>query len=438
MNRTWLVLTLLFTGMALTACAPTATPTPAPTAKPSPPAPTSTSAPAPPTPTRPPAPTATAMIMPPASATPTTAVAPTQTPVAANTPPPIPKATAKIQTPAVSTDVIARGLVVPWAVDFASDGRIFVSERQGRIRIIKDGQLQAEPWLTLDVAAVGEGGLLGLALDPDFARNKYVYVAYTYSAADRLLNRLARLREDTSGNGVLDKILLDAVPGNSTHDGGRVRFGPDGKLYWTMGDAQQQPAAQNASALNGKILRLNADGSIPADNPFAGSPVFAYGLRNPQGLAWQPHSDRLYATDHGPSGGQNCCRDEVNHIEAGKNYGWPEITGDQTRQGMEPPVIHSGDWATWAPSGATFVSGGPWNGSLLVAGLRGLTLYRIVLDENDPRRVTGVENVFANQFGRLRDVAQGPDGAIYLLTSNRDGRGQPTADDDRLVRVTIR
>jgi glucose/arabinose dehydrogenase len=236
-----------------------------------------------------------------------------------------------------SVDVVATGLDTPWALAFAPDGRIFVTERAGRIRIVKDGALQPEPWMTLQVAEVSEAGLLGLAIDPNFAENRYVYVAYTYRSGGGLANRLARLREDpATGKGVADKVLIDNVPGANNHDGGRVKFGPDGKLYWTMGDAQNMASAQNRGSLNGKILRLNPDGSVPTDNPFPNSYVYSFGHRNPQGLAWQPGTGRLYETEHGPSGEKGCCRDEVNFIEAGKNYGWPTATGSDTQPGMFP------------------------------------------------------------------------------------------------------
>lgn len=345
------------------------------------------------------------------------------------------------QQAAPTVDVLVTGLDTPWALAFAPDGRIFLSERPGRIRIIKDGQLQADPWMTIPVAEAGEGGLLGLALDPNFDQNLYVYVAYTYRAANgQLTNRLVRLREDTTtGKGAEDKVLIDNVRGNSNHDGGRVKFGPDGKLYWTTGEAQNGPLAQDRNSLNGKILRLNPDGSIPADNPFPNSYIYSYGHRNPQGLAWQPGTGRLYETEHGPSGiDGGCCQDEVNYIEPGKNYGWPTISGSRTAQGMVTPILQSGSNATWAPSGATFVTNGPWAGSLLFAGLRGVSLYRVTLDPNDPRKVTGSEQLLANQYGRLRDVVEGPDGALYVLTSNRDGRGSPAADDDKVLRLTLK
>jgi len=344
------------------------------------------------------------------------------------------------QTPALSTEAVLRGLEAPWAIDFAPDGRIFLTERPGRIRIARDGQLQTAPWMTLEVADVSEAGLLGLALDPQFAQNRFVYVAYTYrSATGRLVNRLVRLRDDpATGRGTLDRVLMDEVAGAPNHDGGRVRFGPDGRLYWTMGDAQQQDLAQDRASPNGKILRLNADGTIPGDNPLPNSPVYSVGHRNPQGLSWQPGTRRLYATEHGPSGGQGCCRDEVNYIEPGGNYGWQVITGDERRDGMLPPVIHSGTSLTWAPGGAAFVSRGPWAGSLVFTGLRGQALYRVVLDPNDPRKVVNFETLFERQFGRLRDVVEGPDGALYILTSNRDRRGSPAPDDDRVIRLTVR
>ncbi|MBI2988005.1 MAG: PQQ-dependent sugar dehydrogenase [Deltaproteobacteria bacterium] len=337
-------------------------------------------------------------------------------------------------------EVLVEQLDTPWAIAFAPDRRIFLTERRGRIRVIKGGKLQKEPWMEIDAYETGEAGLMGLALDPEFERNRLVYAAYTYrNSAGQIRNRLARLREDPAkGKGVMDKVLEDGARAARNHDGARVKFGPDGKLYWTMGDAQNADSAQELSSLNGKILRVNPDGTIPSDNPFKNSPVYSYGHRNPQGLAWQPGTGRLYATEHGPSGFQGCCRDEVNFIEAGKNYGWPVVRGDETRAGMVPPVLHSGESETWAPTGAAFVTRGPWAGSLVFTGLRGQTLYRVAFDKNDPRKVVAFEKHFARQFGRLRDVVEGPDGALYVLTSNRDGRGRPGAEDDRVLRITIK
>jgi len=356
---------------------------------------------------------------------------------------PAPDQTAPNQAaPDLNVESVVRDLATIWAVDFAPDGRIFLTERSGRIRTVRDGALDPEPWLTVDgVVETGESGLMGLALDPDFSTNGYVYTTYTYAAAGGgLQNRLVRLKEDrATGRGAMDTVLLDDVRGGRVHDGGRVSIGPDNKLYWTMGDSGSQDLAQSLDTLNGKILRLNLDGSIPADNPFPGSPIYSYGHRNPQGLAWQPGTGLLFALEHGPSGQQSCC-DEVNLIVPGQNYGWPRATGDQLLEGTIPPLLHSGTSreTTWAPGGATFVSSGPWASSLLFVGLRGESLYRVTLDPAGGRSVVGLEEHFKGQYGRLRDVVEGPDGALYLTTSNKDGRGRPNAGDDQLLRLTIR
>jgi glucose/arabinose dehydrogenase len=338
-------------------------------------------------------------------------------------------------------DVIAKGLVAPWAIDVARDGRLFVSERDGRIRVIKDGVLDPTPWASFTVASRpnDEGGLLGLALDADFPATGFAYVYYTYLAAGgRRQNRLVRLREQ-DGKGVMDKILLDGIVGAELHDGGRVKIGPDGKLYVTVGEAGNGALAQDLGSPNGKILRLERDGSIPADNPFPRSPIWSYGHRNPQGLAWDAFG-RLYATEHGPSGTpallQDCCHDEVNRIDAGVNYGWPVVFGSRGDKRFRDPVLESG-MDTWAPSGAAFITRGPLTGSLLFAALRGTSLNRVVFAA-DGQTVLFEEKLLVNQYGRLRDVLAIDDTTFLVLTSNRDGRGQPTADDDRVLRVSLR
>jgi glucose/arabinose dehydrogenase len=329
------------------------------------------------------------------------------------------------------------GLNVPWEMALAPDGRIFLTERPGQIRIIQNGRLQADPWMTIDVAAVGEGGLLGIALDPQFSTNHFAYVAYTFTdSSGDLKNQLVRLREDpANGKGAQDKVLLVAG-GGGNHDGGRVKFGPDGKLYWTLGETGNPDLAQDLTSLNGKILRLNSDGTIPEDNPFPGSAVYCYGNRNPEGIAWQPGTNRLYETEHGPSGGQfGVGQDEINYIEAGKNYGWPVIHGDMTQEGMVSPIRQSGPSETWAPAGCTFVIGGPWDGSFLFTGLRGQGLYRVGLDKSDPTKILTFEKLYSEVYGRLRDVVQGPDSTIYVLTNNTDGRGNPKPGDDRILQL---
>jgi glucose/arabinose dehydrogenase len=328
--------------------------------------------------------------------------------------------------------VYARGLEIPWAIAFAPDGRAFVSERPGRIRVLRPGRLDPTPAATLPVAHVGEGGLLGLALHPEFAAQPFVYVYYTYQQ-NGLRNRIERLREQ-GGRLVRDRVILDDIPGAGIHNGGRILFGPDGMLYIGTGDAAQRALAQDLRSLAGKILRLTPDGGIPADNPFPGSPVYSLGHRNGQGLAWHPRTGRLYASEHGPSGEMGRAHDEVNLIRPGANYGWPEVLCGTRRPGFVDALACSGD-ETWAPSGATFVTRGTWRGRLLVANLRGAHLRMFTLNE-DGTRAERQERLLEG-FGRLRDVVEGPDGALYVLTSNRDGRGRPTAEDDRILRLVL-
>ncbi|MDR7402679.1 MAG: PQQ-dependent sugar dehydrogenase [Armatimonadota bacterium] len=347
-------------------------------------------------------------------------------------------ATAGRTAPAPAVEVVVSGLQIPWAVAFAPDGRFFVTERPGRIRVVRDGRLDPQPWAVLEVAHVGEGGLLGLALAPEFARSGALYVYHTYRDDGRLWNRVVRLVE-RDGRGQVDRVILDRIPGAVVHDGGRILFGPDGRLYVTTGDARQPALAQDRASLAGKILRINPDGSVPADNPFPGSPVYSLGHRNPQGLAWHPQTRTMYAAEHGPSGDLGlCCRDEVNVIEAGGNYGWPEVSGRGGEPRFTDPIADSGPTDTWAPSGIAVPARGPWADSLLVAALRGEHLRRLILSGPRFARVTGQEVYFRGELGRLRDVAEGPDGALYLLTNNTDGRGRPRPGDDRLLRVVFR
>ena len=363
----------------------------------------------------------------------------------AATPAPTPTPSPRIG-PAVVQNVqlIASGLEAPWAVALAPDGRLFVTERPGRVRIVRlgaSGGLEARPWTTLPARANpdAERGLLGIALDPDFARTGFVYFYYSYAGPGGVtLNRLVRMH-DTSGAGTDETILLDNIPGSSNHDGGRIAFGPDGKLYVATGDGEQQARAQDRSSLGGKILRLEKDGSVPSNNPFPGSAVFSLGHRNVQGLAFQPDTGVLYETEHGPSGFfPACCQDEVNRIEAGANYGWPIVTGKPGDARFRDPIAWSGNIDTWAPSGAAFATRpGPLRGSLLFATLRGQHLHRIVFTP-DGRGVAFEERLLVNQYGRLRDVFEIATGEFLVLTSNRDGRGRPAADDDRILLVTLR
>jgi glucose/arabinose dehydrogenase len=327
-------------------------------------------------------------------------------------------------------EVYARNLVVPWALAFAPDGRIFVTERPGRVRVIRNNQVLSAPALTLsDVVAVGESGLLGIALHPDFASNHFVYLVYTASGPRGVVNRLVRYREVNDQLGER-AILLDDIPAAQIHDGSRVKFGPDGRLYMTMGDANDRSSAQELSSLAGKILRLNDDGRAVAGNPFS-SEVYSYGHRNPQGIDWHPVSQELWETEHGPTG-----FDEVNRIRIGRNYGWPEITGSETRTGMETPVLFYNP--SIAPSGMAFYRGTlipNFTNNLFFGTLAGRHLHRVRMDPANPVRVLGEERLLENRYGRIREVIFAPDGFLYFTTSNRDGRGSPTADDDRILRV---
>lgn len=340
-----------------------------------------------------------------------------ETPV---TPAPENKSTGILEEPFAAS--VAKRLDTPWALDFLPDGSIIFTERAGRIRLIdaKEGLLP-DSLLTIDeVAHTGEGGLLGIAAHPDFTRNSFVYVYYTYRNGTGLANKVVRFR--MQGNNLLDeKLIIDGIPGASIHDGGRIKFGPDGFLYITTGDAAVSNSAQDKNSLAGKILRLNDDGTIPANNPFPGSPVYSFGHRNPQGLAWDKMG-RLWATEHGSQ-----AYDELNLIEPGKNYGWPDIRGDEKARGLTNPVIHSGT-DTWAPTGIAY-----FEGSLFFAGLRGQSLFEVIVDKIDEKPT--FRRHLNRDFGRLRDAVAGPDNYLYILTSNRDGRGVLTEDDDQIIRI---
>lgn len=320
---------------------------------------------------------------------------------------------------------IAENLDTPWGIAFLPDRSMLVTERPGRVRLIDaNGKLQEEPVITISqTKGIGEGGLLGIALHSDFASNHYVYLYYTYSnTGEDTFNRVVRMKYE---NNTLkdEEILVDRIPGNSNHNGGRIKFGPDKNLYITTGDAQNPSQAQDTSTLGGKILRVTDEGKSVSDNPF-GNLVYSYGHRNPQGIDWD-NSGKLWETEHGRSGIQSGL-DEVNSVEKGKNYGWPDIQGDETREGMVTPIANSGATNTWAPAGAAFVGD-----SLFFGGLRGQALYEAVIDGGE----VSIKEHFKNQFGRIREVIKGPDDMLYVTTSNQDGRGNPQEGDDKVIKI---
>lgn len=349
-------------------------------------------------------------------------------------------------TPGVGLDTVASGLEVPWAIDFAPDGRIFITERPGRIRVIEGGVLRPEPWAEFDVAGRTEMGLMGIALSPDFPESGHLYVVGSFVAEEgEPENRVYRLT-DRGGRGIDPQLVLGGIPAARFHAGAALAFGPDGMLYLTAGDALRPRDSQRPESLAGKILRVRPDGGIPVDNPIPASPVYALGVRNSQGLAWHPETGALFSPDHGPSGLPREWfrrgRDELNVILPGENYGWPEASGMQGGDEFVLPLV---EWSpAIAPGAMAFYTGDafPWRGDAFIAALRSRELVRVVL-ERAPEERTGwravrEESLFRGQLGRIRAVAMGPDGHLYFTTSNRDGRGDPAPGDDHLLRIVPR
>ncbi len=313
--------------------------------------------------------------------------------------------------------IFAQNLEIPWDLVFLPDKSALFTERLGRVRLIDaSGNLRETPILQIsDVKTIGEGGLLGITLHPSFTNNNYVYLYYTYANSENnTLNRVVRYKY-TNEKLIDRKIIVDNIPGSTFHNGGRLKFGPDSFLYITTGDAQKPSLAQDKNSLAGKILRVTSEGNAAPGNPFKNL-VYSYGHRNPQGLAWDSQN-KLWETEHGDN-----ATDEVNLIEIGKNYGWPEIIGNKSRLNMVSPVIQSGN-VTWAPGGAVF-----YNDSLFFTGLKGNALFRLKGNDN-------LTEYFKGEFGRLRTVVIDPNNMFYILTSNRDGRGVPKSDDDKILRV---
>ena len=302
----------------------------------------------------------------------------------------------------------------PVALAPAPDGRLFFAELlTGNIRIVQDGKVRSEPFATIEnVSTFGESGFLGLALHPNFPREPYVYAMYVVDNPDTgfpLMQRVVRYRDD-EGTGRDPTVILDNLPAATVyfHNGGRIAFGPDGKLYLSIGDTDVPELAQDPKKLEGSILRYNPDGSIPNDNPFPGSPVFAIGLRNVFGLAFQPGTGSLYATENGPGG-----FDEVNKIEAGRNYGWPTHMGESETEGFVDPVAVYGLWpeSPIGPTGSTFTTEQP--DLLLFCAYHGFLLRALQLSGPDFTTVES-EKILSNNCAL--DVTYSSDGWIYYST----------------------
>lgn len=336
-------------------------------------------------------------------------------------------------------ETVATGLEVPWGFAWLPNKDLLFTERPGRVRIIENGKLRTEPVFTVpDVEPSGESGLMDISLHPDFAKNGFVYLAYSYNKEGK---RVKVVRYKYADNKFTEpKTIVEDVPGTALHAGMRCRFGPDGKLYVTTGDSTDWNLAQKGDSLAGKTLRLNDDGTIPADNPFVGKQgyrpeIWTIGHRNSQGIAWQPGSNLMFQTEHGPSffEGKGSGGDEVNIVESGKNYGWAEIHHTEKREGMESPLLEYSP--ACAPGSAMFYNGSvfpAFKGNLFFGCLRGTRITRVTLDG---RKVVSQENLLENVYGRIREMEEGPDGYIYFSTSNHDGRATPAKDDDRIMRI---
>ncbi len=338
---------------------------------------------------------------------------------------------------AYKTEVVVEGLEVPWSVVFTSPDRILVTERTGRIREIVGGELRDEPLYEFtEITARGEAGLMGMVLDPNYSINRHLYVCYATTPAGTMIARVARFTD--TGNGLSDSmIVVDNIPAANNHAGCELAFGPDGKLYVTTGDASNREIAQDLGNLGGKILRVNADGTVPADNPFANSRVWSYGHRNPQGIAWYPGSEVLYAAEHGPSGFDGPGGgDEINLIKPGENYGWPRVSHQNSAQGMVDPLVVF--TPAIAPASILFYDSEQipeFQNNLFAGMLVGEGMTRFVINPENLEEILMYEKLPLDDFGRIRELVMGPDGQMYFATSNRDGRGNVRGGDDKIVRI---
>ncbi|HRX12702.1 MAG TPA: PQQ-dependent sugar dehydrogenase [Draconibacterium sp.] len=343
----------------------------------------------------------------------------------------------------LQTKTIAANLDTPWEILWGPDNFIWVTERSGKISRVNPGTGEVFEIIQItDAREVGEGGLLGMVTDPDFSANSYFYVAYNFYAAGNIYReKIVRFTFNTAtGKADNPLVLLNTISGANNHNGCRLVISPDKKLIFTTGDSQNTSNSQNINSLNGKTLRINLDGSVPEDNPLPGSPVWSWGHRNPQGLAYSPDGTILYSSEHGPNND-----DEINIIQKGRNYGWPtvqgfcntsnEITFCNDSNVVEPIFA----WTpTLAVAGLDFYNSDlipEWKNSLLVTSLKASRITQLILNKSGTE-VLQTKDFFTGTFGRLRDICISPDGKVFVAVSNRDGRGNPKADDDKIIEIS--
>jgi aldose sugar dehydrogenase len=338
----------------------------------------------------------------------------------------------------VRVEEVVTGLEVPWGIAFLPNQDMLVTERPGRVRLVQNGKLIQKPVATIKVTDSGEGGLLGIATHPNFAQNRFFYVYYTADRNGSQVNRVERWRLSENGlSASSDRIILDNIPVAVYHNGGRIRFGPDGMLYIGTGDARKPQISQDVNSLAGKILRVTPDGQVPPDNPFGKNPVFITGIRNTQGFDWLDRST-LWVTDHGPSGelGRSG-HDKASLAKAGDNLGWPTTYRCESQQGLVTPSIV---WRQALPPGGAAIYTGnsisEWKGNLIIPTLRSEHLQRVVFNPKSPQQVQRHEVYLQGKYGRLRDAIMGPDGELYVTTSNCDGRGNCSSQQDKILRIT--
>ena len=336
--------------------------------------------------------------------------------------PAMPSPILRDEVPEMTVTEVARGLRIVWSLRWSRDGRLFITERRGRLSVLEPGASEPVTYANLPTALGGESGLMGIALHPQFPEQPYLYAMYTARKLSGGVNRVSRF-VDTGRGLEQEQVLLDEIPASRNHDGGALEFGPDGMLYIGTGDAGVEMLAQDLTSPNGKVLRIAPDGSIPNDNPFPGSPVWAYGFRNVSGLAFHPATGELWAASHGPSG---VAAHEAKHMDSvyivrkGGDHGFPRHLGVSADPAVASPVLFYADRQV-PPGGVAFYDGpGDLRHNFFITSLRGQELHRVVVE--DGHRITRIERWWHNRFGRLRAITAGPDGSLYVGTSNRDLR----------------